>query len=74
MKNKVREVRVDIGMGVTELAKRAKTTRQTIHAIEDNPDKNVSGPLMLNISAALRKPVEQIFFTDDVIHEEHSTA
>lgn len=34
MKNKVKEYRTETGMSVAELARRAKTSRQTIHAIE----------------------------------------
>lgn len=70
MKNSVREVRQDIGMSVAELARRSKTSRQTIHAVEDNKRKDISGILMLSISNALRKPVEEIFFNHHVLHEE----
>lgn len=72
MKNNVREVRKHIGMSVAELARRSRTSRQTIHAVEDNKRKDISGTLMLSISGALNKPVETIFFAPVVLHEEQT--
>jgi DNA-binding XRE family transcriptional regulator len=74
MKNAVKGAREEMGMPKAELARRAKTSRQTIHSIEEDQGRNISGELMLNIAAALRKPVEEIFFNDSVSHVEQSTA
>lgn len=72
MKNTVRDTRKDVGMTVSELARRAKTSRQTIYAIEKQEIKNVSGEVMFRIADALRKPEREIFFARDVIHEDQS--
>lgn len=72
LNNKLREIRKDIGMSVTELARRANTSRQTIHAIEKGEIKNVSGNLMFAIADALRKPEREIFFRNDVTHVEQN--
>lgn len=66
MNNKLREVREEIGMSVSELARRAKTSRQTITKIELH-GQEPSGILMLAISNALKKDPREIFFTNDVI-------
>ncbi len=66
LENRLREVRLDYGMSVTELAKRAKTSRQTIHNIELH-GQEPSGLMMLRISEALKKDPRDIFFTNLVI-------
>lgn len=68
MKNKLKEIRTKNGIGVTELATKANTSRQTIHAIENGSRKNVSGSTMLSIADALNCTVEDIFFASDVTH------
>lgn len=72
MKNNLRKIRMDVGMSVSELARRASTSRQTIYGIENGTRKNVSGILMFNIADALKRSEREIFFVNDVIHEEHS--
>lgn len=62
MYNKLREVREDVGMSVTELAKRANTSRQTITNIELHGQEPY-GSLMLKISNALKTDPREIFFT-----------
>ncbi|WP_078597146.1 helix-turn-helix transcriptional regulator [Evansella clarkii] len=66
LNNKLKEVRTEIGMSVSELARRAGTTRQTIYNIEKKDHKDVSGMLMFSIAKALKKDVSQIFFIDSV--------
>lgn len=66
MYNKLREIREDIGMSVTELAKRANTSRQTITNIELH-GQEPNGSLMLRISNALKRDPRDIFFTHYVI-------
>ncbi|WP_106494937.1 helix-turn-helix transcriptional regulator [Lentibacillus sp. Marseille-P4043] len=68
MDNKLREVRIDIGMSVSELARRTETSRQTITNIELH-GQEPSGTLMLAIAYALNKDPREIFFTDVVIQE-----
>lgn len=74
MKNRVREFRERRGMSITKLAQRAKTSRQTIYAIEKGERKNISGQLMFRIADALEVDEREIFFTDDVTHEDQKTA
>lgn len=68
MYNRLREVREDVGMSVTELAKRAKTSRQTITNIELHGQEPY-GFLMLAIASALKTDPRDIFFTDGVMQE-----
>lgn len=68
MYNKLRDVRTEVGMSVSELARRAKTTRQTITNIELH-GQEPSGSLMLAISNALKKDPREIFFTNFGIHD-----
>lgn len=72
MENKLREIRNDEGMSVAELARRAKTSRQTIHAIENKSQKSVNGMLMFRIADALKRDEREIFFNLNVTHEEQS--
>lgn len=66
--NKLREIRTEIGMSVSELARRAKTTRQTITNIELHGQEPL-GSLMIKISDVLKKDPRDIFFTDEVTQE-----
>lgn len=68
MLNKVRDKRVDVGMSVSELARRARVSRQSIYLIENGTTKNVSGQVMLAIADALRCDEREIFFRQDVTH------
>lgn len=74
MENRLRQVRIEIGMSVSELARRAGTTRQTIHAIEAKKRKRIDGNLMFRIADALKREEREIFFAKSVIHGEHSKA
>jgi DNA-binding XRE family transcriptional regulator len=67
LNNRLREVREDIGMSVSELARRSGTTRQTITNIELH-GQEPSGFLVITISAALKKDPREIFFVRDVKH------
>lgn len=68
LNNKLRELRTDVGMTLSELARRAGTSRQTITAIELH-GQEPSGFLVITISAALRKDPREIFFATDVKHD-----
>jgi DNA-binding XRE family transcriptional regulator len=71
MNNKVREIREEIGMSVSELARRANTTRQTITNIELH-GQEPSGSLVIAISEALKKDPREIFFINRVINNEQA--
>lgn len=70
MNNRLREVRKEIGMSVSELARKAKTSRQTITNIELH-GQEPSGVMMLAISHALQRDPREIFFIPDVIQGLH---
>lgn len=67
LNNRLREIRIDRGMSVAELARRAKTSRQTITNIELK-GQEPSGFLLISISEALEKDPRDIFFKVDVAH------
>jgi DNA-binding XRE family transcriptional regulator len=67
MYNKVKETRLEIGMSASELARRAKISRQTVVNIEANLVQP-SGSTMLVISAVLKRDPRDIFFTSSVNH------
>lgn len=64
--NKVREARLEVGMSLSELARRSKTSRQTITNIELH-GQEPEVKLGLQIAMALNKNPNEIFFTDFVI-------
>jgi DNA-binding XRE family transcriptional regulator len=65
--NKLRVVRKEVGMSVSELARRAKTSRQTITNIELY-GQVPNGLLMISICDVLRKEPKEIFFDANVSH------
>lgn len=74
--NRLREVRKEIGMSVSELARRSGASRQTITNIELHGQRPY-GDLMISIANALKKDPREIFFTNDVsqvLQKEESTA
>lgn len=64
--NKVREARLEVGMSLSELARRSKTSRQTITNIELH-GQEPGVKLGLQIAMALNKNPNEIFFIDFVI-------
>ncbi len=64
--NKVREARLEVGMSLSELARRSKTSRQTITNIELH-GQEPGVKLGLQIAMALNKSPNEIFFIDFVI-------
>lgn len=63
--NKVRGIRKEIGMPLSELARRAKTSRQTLTNIELY-GQVPNGLLMISICDVLKKQPNEIFFAKDV--------
>ena len=63
MKNRLKELRARDGMNQTELAKRAKVSRQTISLIERN-EYMPSLLIATKIAHIFNEPIEQIFMFD----------
>lgn len=68
MTNKLREYRQEVGMPLSELAKRARTSRQTLTNIELHGQEPGVG-LALSIAKSLRVDPREIFFDSCVIQE-----
>ncbi|WP_174615247.1 helix-turn-helix transcriptional regulator [Virgibacillus ihumii] len=66
MDNKLRKIRNERGMSISELSRRTKISRQSITKIELH-DSEPSGITMLTISKALDRDPREIFFTGSVI-------
>lgn len=66
--NKVRAVRKEIGMPLSELARRAKVSRTALTNIELH-GAVPKGNVMLAISEALKKDPRDVFFTKTAIRE-----
>lgn len=64
--NNLREIRKDIGMPISELARRTDTSRQTITNIELH-GQEPSVTLALKIAKELCRDPYDIFFTTNVI-------
>lgn len=65
MLNKVREQRNIMGLSQKDLSQRLGVSRPTISNLERGI-YDPSGTLILNIAKIFGKPVEQIFFIDNV--------
>jgi transcriptional regulator with XRE-family HTH domain len=66
--NKLRNIRKEIGMPLSELARRANISRTALTNIELHGTVP-KGDVMLAISAALNKDPREIFFTHGAIRE-----
>lgn len=64
MRNKIKELRKQIGLRQEDLAKELGVTRQTINAIENNK-YNPTLELAMKLAKLLKTPVEAIFELDD---------
>jgi putative transcriptional regulator len=64
MKNKIRELRTELGLRQEDLAREAGVTRQTINAIENNK-YNPTLVLAMKLARLLKTPVEELFQLDD---------
>ena len=61
MKNILKQVREEKGMTITELAKSANVTRQTIYNIEANENAAASSAVMEAVANALGVEASSIF-------------
>lgn len=66
--NKLRVIRKEIGMPLSELARRANISRTSLTNIELHGSVP-KGDVMLAISEALKKDPREIFFTNRAIRE-----
>ncbi|HOA36018.1 MAG TPA: helix-turn-helix transcriptional regulator [Bacillota bacterium] len=64
MKNRIRELRKELGMRQEDLAREAGVTRQTINAIE-NDRYNPTLILAMKLARILKTTVEDLFWLDD---------
>ncbi|AET67841.1 putative transcriptional regulator [Desulfosporosinus orientis DSM 765] len=64
MKNKIRQLRKDMGLRQEDMAIRLGVTRQTINAIE-NEKYNPTLELAMKVAKLLENPVEEIFELED---------
>ena len=71
MSNNLRETRKSVGMTLTELARRADASRETITKIELH-GQVPNGILMLRIARALNKDPRDIFFDTSGVQEQQS--
>ncbi len=64
MKNRIRELRKELGLRQEDLAREAGVTRQTINAIE-NDRYNPTLILAMKLARILKTTVEDLFWLDD---------
>ncbi|MDD2619713.1 MAG: helix-turn-helix transcriptional regulator [Syntrophomonadaceae bacterium] len=64
MRNKIKELRKQIGLRQEDMAKELGVTRQTINAIENNK-YNPTLELAMKLAKLLKTPVEEIFKLDN---------
>lgn len=61
MTNRLRDIRIDKRMTQEELADRSGVTRQTIIAIETDPNYNTTYRTLTSLADALNVTVDQLF-------------
>ena len=64
MKNKIKELRKELGFRQEDLAAKLGVTRQTINAIENNK-YNPTLELAMKLAKLLKVSVEELFLGDD---------
>lgn len=68
MLNRVKEYRKKRGMTQAQLAERANICRTYLSAIESGKQTRISNVVMFQIARALQEPIDNIFFSDYVVH------
>lgn len=63
MRNRLRELRGELGWSQQDLAARLSVSRQTVNAIE-NGRYDPSLPLAFDIAETFGEPIEKLFFKD----------
>lgn len=67
MKNRIREIRINKGMKLTELAELSNLSRGYISHLESGTKDNPSYNTMVKISRALKETVSKVFETDKIM-------
>lgn len=63
---KLKERREKLCMSQEELSAKSGVSRQTISALENNQDKNVSTRVLSSLAMALDTTIKELFFADSV--------
>lgn len=61
MQNDLKKIRESKGMSISELARKAGLSRQTIYNIEGDQDRVIDSKTMEDLAAALDEEVSKIF-------------
>lgn len=64
MKNKIKDLRKNMGLRQEDIAEQTGVTRQTINAIENNK-YNPTLELAMRLAKLLETPLEKVFFLDE---------
>ena len=67
MKNRVKELRERLNLSQEEFSKLTNISRPHISEIENGKVKEIGSSVMFKISKVLGEPIENIFFTEDVV-------
>ena len=66
MGNRLKEVREEKGITQEELERLSGVSRQTISAIENNPDYQAKSGTLIALAKAMETTVDRIFFAEAV--------
>ena len=66
MGNRLKEVRKEKGITQEELERLSGVSRQTISAIENNPDYQAKSGTLIALAKAMETTVDRIFFAEAV--------
>lgn len=66
MGNRLKEVREEKGITQEELERLSGVSRQTISAIENNPDYQAKSGTLIALAKAMETTVDKIFFAEAV--------
>ncbi len=64
MKNRVKEIREEIGMSQEELSEKSRVSRTTISGLENETIEVITNITLEKIAGALGKKVPEVFFQD----------
>ena len=64
MKNRVKEIREELGMSQEELAEKSRVSRTTISGLENETIDVITNITLEKIAGALGKKVPEVFFQD----------
>ncbi len=68
---KIKEIRERLGVSQDTLVQKSGVTRQTISALENNANYNVTVGTLLKIANALDVTIDDIFFSESVSSISH---